>query len=219
MAEPAVCLWKRPHGCLAVAATTMLLLAGPAASQSNDGMAADTLPDTLTYTDPPRPWEVTEVPQLRPRWMQNRAFDAYSQALADHQPTIILFSARPCGFCKTMLDRFSCPALVRYAGSIEFAVAFRGEDEGGDHLAAALNVQRYPTTVMLETDMDRLHVIGRIEGVFPADDIDGVIQEGYKEMSGDMEMPDLPSAEETASLLDEAGMPRPSEAFCAGEEP
>lgn len=171
-----------------------------------------------------------EIRRLRVQWFFNRAFDAYSDALAKDRPTFIFFTARPCGFCFTMFRRFRCPAIVRYAGVMNFNASWRKEDEGGDHLAAALNVQRYPTVVILKTHMDKLHVIGRIEGIFSAPKIDQVIQEALREYFSDkkrhgpnpvgihmQKAPHLPSVEEARKLLDKAGIARPSEAFCAGK--
>jgi hypothetical protein len=150
---------------------------------------------------------------VRIHWWFDRAFDAYTEALANGRPTLIIFSARPCGFCKTMEDKFRCPALVRYAGEMEFAITRRNEDPGGDHLAAALDVVRCPTLIMLRTHLDKLHVVGRIEVVFSAEEIDRVIAEGFKtvEETG----PFLRSLEEECRALDEAKIARPTESFCA----
>lgn len=203
-------------GALFVAALLIICIQVPV--QAQDGNTSlDVLPDHLHYTDAPGSADESEIAGQRIHWWLNQAFDAYTQALADHRPTMVLFSARPCGFCKTMAEKFQCPALVRYAGEMEFAITFRHEDEGGDHLAAALNVQRYPTTVMLLTDMDKLHVVGRIEGVFSAPEIGNVIAEGFKDVatSGLRPKPDLPSVEDTRASLDKAGIAHPSEAFCA----
>ena len=112
---------------------------------------------------------------------ENRAFDAYSQALADGKHTMVLFSARPCGFCKTMKDNLSSPELAKYSDDFVASVSYRGEDEGGDHLAAAVNVIRYPTMVIFKTDMDKLHVVGRVEGVFKPEEISKVLDEALKE--------------------------------------
>ncbi|WP_136660472.1 thioredoxin family protein [Nitratireductor sp. XY-223] len=171
-------------------------------------------------TERPRPTDEPEIQRLRAQWYDNRTFEAYADALAEGKPTFIFFSADQCGFCLTMLERFRCPAIARYAGFMKFGTAWREKDEGGDQLASALNVERYPTTVIFKTDMDKLHVIGRIEGVFPAHDIDRVIQEAFKEYAGadGSGAPDLLSVEETRKMLDQAGIARPSEAFCAGEE-
>ncbi len=165
------------------------------------------------------PADEPEIRRLRPHWYINRAFDAYTDALAENKPTFLFFTAQQCGFCLTQMEQFRCPAIVRYAGFMKFGLAWRHEDDGGDRLAAALNVQRYPTTLILKTDMDRLHVIGRIEGVFTAKDIDGVIQEAFRDFveAEGTRMPDLLSVAETREMLDQSGIERPSEAFCTGE--
>jgi len=208
-----------PRGLLVVLAA--LLLSGPAAAQSDSGTASPASEGT-TISEPSRPvpTDEPEIQRLRPQWRFNKAFDTYSDALAKKVPTFLFFSARPCGFCLTMFQKFRCPAIARYAGFMEFGVTYRGEDEGGDHLAAALNIQRFPTTIILKSDMDKLHVIGRIEGIFNADEIDHVMQEAYRAAAEDgaMQMPDLLSVEETRTMLDQAGIERPSEAFCAGKE-
>ena len=211
-------------GLLAGLLGSILLLVTPVstlAGDAKDKPASGVLPDKLTYTSTPARMDGPEIKGLQIHWWINRVFDAYSSALARNRPTLVLFSARPCGFCKTMADKFRCPALARYAGEIEFAITYRTEDDGGDHLAAAFNVQRYPTTIMLRTDMDRLHVVGRIEGVFSAKEIDRVIAEGFKEVaqSGLRPIPRLRSIAETRRSLDRAGVTRPSEAFCAVGQP
>ena len=216
-----------PVRALAYFAVAAMLMLTPALAQAGAGSSSSSnvLPDTLHYTDAasqkrPSPTDEAEIAGLRIHWWFNRTFDAYTQALAGHRPTIVFFNAKPCGFCKTMAEKFRCPALVRYAGEMEFAMTYRGEDDGGDHLAAALNVQRFPTTVMFDTDLDRLHVIGRIEGVFSADEIGGVITEGFKEVaaSGLRPQPQLASVEKTRKALDTAGIARPSEAFCKSKQ-
>jgi hypothetical protein len=223
MARGAGCLRESRRACVAVLAVAGLFLGGPAASQSESGTAASPSEgpgETLSQPSRPIPTDEPEIRRMRIQWRFNQAFDTYSEALANNVPTFLYFSARPCGFCLTMFEEFRCPAVVRYAGFMEFGVSYRGEDDGGDHLAAALNIQRFPTAIILETDLDKLHVIGRIEGVFHADEIDDVIQEAFRAAaeSGEMKMPDLRSVEETRTMLDQADIARPSEAFCAGEE-
>jgi hypothetical protein len=219
MAGGSRCLRQLHRGCFAVLAVAgFLAFGGPAAAQSPS--PSESPGETLSQPSRPIPTDEPEIRRMRIHWRFNEAFDTYTEALASNVPTFLFFSARPCGFCLTMFEKFRCPAIVRYAGSMGFGVTYRGEDEGGDHLAAALNIQRFPTTIILKTDMDKLHVIGRIEGVFHADEIDHVIQEAFKGATegGAMQMPDLLSVEETRTMLDQAGIARPSEAFCAGEE-
>ncbi len=189
---------------------------GPAATVQASDEPATSSQESSTL---PRPTDEPEIDRLRIQWYINRTFDAYGEALAESKPTVVFFTARQCGFCLTQLQRFRCPAIVRYAGSMNFGTAWRGEDDGGDHLAEALNVQRYPTVVILKSDEDRLHVIGRIEGVFPADDIDRVIQEAFRSYEDDekAQIPDLLGVAETRRMLDQVGIAQPSEAFCTGE--
>lgn len=197
---------------LAVPGTVSLLLCGPAAAQLESGTAVHVTEETIA-TDRPFPTDEPEIQRMRIQWSTNDAFGAYTRALNDNQPTVLLFIARPCGFCVTMAQKFRCPAIVRYAGFMEFALTYRGEDEGGDRLATALNIQRYPTTIILQTHPDKLHVVGRIEGVFHADEINEVIQESYPGAVEEVGMhpPDLLSVEETRIMLDQAGIARPSE--------
>lgn len=218
MAERRRCARQLLRGLATPAVAGLVFLGGPAAAQSPS--PAEGQGETVSQPSRPVPTDEPEIRQLRIHWRFNQAFDTYTEALAGNVPTFLFFSARPCGFCLTMFEKFRCPAIVRYAGAMGFGVTYRGEDDGGDHLAAALNIQRYPTTIILQTDMDKLHVIGRIEGVFHADEIDHVIQEAFKGATegGAMQMPDLPSVEDTRTKLDQASIARPSEAFCVGEE-
>ena len=197
------------------ALTCIVLIFGLAATiqASEESTASSQESSTL-----PRPTDEPEIDRLRIQWYINRTFDAYTDALAESKPTVVFFTARQCGFCLTQLQRFRCPAIVRYAGSMNFGVAWRDEDEDGDQLAETLNVQRYPTVVILKSDEDRPNVIGRIEGVFPADDVDRVIQQAFRSYAEDEKkpMPDLLSVPETRRMLDQVEIAQPGQAFCAG---
>ncbi|MFY0312390.1 hypothetical protein ACFMBG_21120 [Leisingera sp. D0M16] len=161
--------------------------------------------------------DAPEILRLQIQWNTNRAFQAYTKALEEHEPTLLLFTAQQCGFCLTMLQKLNCPEIARYAGFLQFAQTFRGEDEGGDQLGEALKVFRYPATVILQTDEDQLIVVGRIEGVFSAPQIDAVLQEAFKTSAenGGMEMPDLLGVRETRTMRDALRLPQPSAEFCA----
>ena len=147
-----------------------------------------------------------EIPNVRIEFVRNDAFGAYTRAVEEKKAVVIVFDARPCSFCNDMLDRFRCPAVSRYAGRFVFSYSTRGEDEGGDKLASVLNVQRFPTTVVLTPEENRLHVIGRLEGVFSPLHIHQVFEEamnaeGLAELVGPQTP--LPSVEETAARIDE----------------
>ncbi|MCA9214646.1 MAG: hypothetical protein KDB27_16350 [Planctomycetales bacterium] len=120
---------------------------------------------------PPKPMDLTTY--------ENRAFDAYTQALADGKYTLLLFSKHHHvnGFAKTMHQRLEDPELAIYSAYFVAALVDEARDEGGEKLAKALDIQRYPTVIVLKTHMDKLHVVGRIEGVFNTDDIDSVLRE------------------------------------------
>ena len=211
---------------VAAALLVCVLLVSPrlAPAQTTNEPVASKRSGSAEY---PEPTDEPEIRRLRAQWFINRTFDAYTDALKKDRPTLIFFTAQQCGFCLTLLRRFRCPAIVRYAGFMNFAAAWREEDKGGDQLGEALNIQRYPAIIILKTDMDRLHVIARIEGIHPANEIDQVIQEAFRTYFGDedrhtanrkQEAPTLLSVEETREMLDETGISRPSEAFCAGTE-
>lgn len=114
---------------------------------------------------------------------QNRAFEAYTKALAEKKYTLLLFSRahRINAFGQKMEKNLGHPDLAIYSPFFVAALIDEDKDVGGKHLASALNIQRYPTVIILKTDMDRLHVVGRIEGVFGVDDIDRVLRESLKE--------------------------------------
>lgn len=158
-----------------------------------------------------------EIPDVRIEFIGNDAFGAYTRAVEEKKAVVIVFDARPCSFCNNMLDQFRCPAVSRYAGRFVFSYSTRGEDEGGDKLASALNVQRFPTTVVLTPDENRLHVIGRIEGVFSPLEIHRVFEEAMSaEALAELAGPQtpLPSVEDTAARIDEMNIDGPGRERC-----
>jgi hypothetical protein len=212
-------IWR--FACLAVAA--ILAIGAPYA-----GSAAEKKQQTTTETTINRPPPSTEpeIRRLRIKWFVERTFDAYSQGVADKRPIVIFFHAIPCGFCQRQLDRFRCPFLARHAGFLEFGyTTYAGsggyKDEGGRHLGEVFGVKKFPTMVVLMPDLDRLQLIGRVQGEFSAEQVDGLLRkaydsEAYRKAIG--APPNLLSASETALMLDQLGIKRPDPAFCANKD-
>ena len=207
---------------LAVGLAAGLFFGGPATAQTEEGAADEGAAEPKIERPPPS--TEPEVKRLRMNWHVDQAFEAYMDALENNRPLVLFFHATPCGFCTNQLDRYRCPYIARHAGFLEFGyTTFSGEyeDEGGGKLAAALSVQRFPTMVLLLPDPDRLHVIGRVEGEFGAADVDEVFRaaydsEAYRDSVGPP--PDLLSRADTALMLDQLGIARPDEAFCAKQD-
>ncbi|WP_425400391.1 hypothetical protein [Aeoliella sp.] len=112
---------------------------------------------------------------------RNRSFEAYKQALQDGKHTAILFHAGGEDlFTPKMVNSLQSPLLAKYSNRLIVSVTNEKVDEGGKKLADAFKVVRYPTLVVLNTNRENLHVVGRIEGVIPVKEIDRVLSKSMK---------------------------------------
>ena len=168
-------------GVLSLAATLM-----PTTRLTADEPKVTSTPKRPAATLRPKALEFRPVTAMPPKPLdlktyRNRAFDAYSKALAEGKYTLLLFSYdhKINGFARRMEKKLTDPYLAIYSAYFIAAIT-EDRDEGGRQLAAALNIHRYPTVIVLKTDMDRLHVVGRIEGVFDVKAIDKVLRESLK---------------------------------------
>ena len=122
---------------LSIAATLLMLAATSTprlcASQSNSPAPID----TKTY--------------------ENRSFAAYMSALSQGKYTVILFHAGSYdGFSRRIVKKMQSPKFAKHADRVVFSVADEDIDKGAMQLAEALGVVRYPTLVILKTNI--LHV-------------------------------------------------------------
>lgn len=209
--------WMHARLPLAALISAGFLLSTTAEAQMKKG------PTESTINRPP-PSTKPEVKRLRMKWFVDNAFDAYTEGVNKKRAIILFFHATPCGFCQRQLDRFRCPYIARHSGflSMGYTVYSSGyKDSGGQKLAEKLKVKRYPTMVMLMPDADRLHVIGRVEGEFSAEEVDGVFRRAYDSDDYRKKVgppPDLLSASETALMQDQLGIARPDPKFCANKD-
>jgi len=178
----------------------MVLCSWPLAASGQDGAGPEWLAELSGEP---------EIPGLRIQWTANDGLATYTSGVDRKQAVALFFYADNCEFCDRMLQRFSCPTLARYAGQVTFGFTTRGSDDGGDGLANALDVQRYPTMVLLMPDPNLLHVIGRVVGDFDVDTIAEVIDqarnsEEFQDQFGKPEA--LASAAETAAKMANEGV-------------
>jgi thiol-disulfide isomerase/thioredoxin len=124
-----------------------------------------------------------EIPGSQIAWRMQDAFDSYMQAVELKRPLVLFFHADNCGFCQKMiLTVMQCPEIQRYAGIGVFSLTDPEFDEGGQAMAKALSIERYPTAVVLMPDPDKIHVIGRMEGEFPSAKVIPFLERAFEQV-------------------------------------
>lgn len=115
---------------------------------------------------------------------ENNAHDAHQKALSDSKYTVILFGSECCGFCVNMAAKLDDDIFDKYQAKMTVSITDSDHDPGARQLEEALEVVRYPTLLILETNNQNIHVAGRIEGEVPVKEIDRIF---FEAMSVPME--------------------------------
>lgn len=105
---------------------------------------------------------------------QNRAVDAYVQALKEGKYTVVVIShhhdINP--FAKRMVRNLSDPKLAKYANEIVMCLTDPEVDDGGKDLREAFQTNAYPALYVLRTDRRQLHIVGQMVGECEVEQID-----------------------------------------------
>jgi len=114
---------------------------------------------------------------------RNAAVSAYSHALRDGKYTVVLFSKqhRLNGFALRLAERLRDESLAKYSDRLVMCLTDPDLDDGGRDLADALEVEAYPTLVVLKTNRDQIHVTGQMIGEHELEAIDKFLQDSMKE--------------------------------------
>ena len=114
---------------------------------------------------------------------RNAAVSAYTRALREEKYTVVLFSKhhRMNGFALRLAERLRDERLAKYSDRLVVCLTDPDIDDGGRHLADALEVDAYPTLVVLKTNRDQIHVTGQMIGEHELEAIDKFLQDSMKE--------------------------------------
>ena len=108
---------------------------------------------------------------------KNDSFGAYSRALKKKKHTAILFHAGNLDpFSRRLLAKMNHPEIRKYSQRVVFSFTDADLDKGAEQLVEALGVVRYPTLVVLETNSQKIHVTGRIEGDVDVTELERVLR-------------------------------------------
>ena len=128
-------------------------------------------PASVAYVWPPEGWSPT-------------SFHGYSRALQAGKPLIVLVQEKNCLWCSRLEGvLLSDPRFVQMQSRAVFALSeLATDDEKGNNrkLMADLQVDRFPTLLLLEVRSNEIKELTRIVGFFPADQIIGRLESFMK---------------------------------------
>ncbi len=114
---------------------------------------------------------------------RNATVKAYVQALVEGKYTLVLFSKhhRMNGFAQRLAERLGDASLAKYSDRVVMCLTDPDLDDGGRDLANALEVNAYPTLVVLKTNHDVIHLTGQMTGEHELEAIDKFLGDSMKE--------------------------------------
>lgn len=114
---------------------------------------------------------------------RDRTFDAYMKALRENKYTLVLLSQENNGFAERMERKLKDPRLSQFVDQSILTVADPQRDSGAKQLQDALDVMAYPTLLVLNTDKDRIHLVGQISGEVEVNQIVDVLERSMNDSS------------------------------------
>lgn len=102
----------------------------------------------------------------------NRLFDSFHRAVAEGKPLVVQFTQENCTHShKLAKETMRSPEMKEFADDAVWVRVnpTRDEDDKGNvaALAEKLDIQRFPTTVILDVTSSSMDELGRIVGNFP----------------------------------------------------
>jgi len=145
-------------------------------------------------------------------------YGAYARGLEEKQAIVLIYVSELCLECEDLLARFRCPALSRYGGRFVFGLTNPAHDEVGETIRKALEIEQYPTMVVLVPHPDEaLQPLAKVAGSFSVAEITDVLD---KVVASDAYLAQLdppaplPSVDEVARLQSDWHVEPPGAQVC-----
>lgn len=128
------------------------------------------------------PAERTTAEELKPIEFSNNLYASFQRAIAENRPLIVEFSQESCEWCqklnKETMESPEMRALAERAIWVRVD-PLKDEDAHGNvaRLQSMLNIDRYPTTVVLNVSPTALSERGRVSGFFGPDEFSKRIEQ------------------------------------------
>jgi hypothetical protein len=118
-----------------------------------------------------------EVPGNQIGWYVNQTLDAFTKAVENTKPLIVVFGEQSSPFTQHFAKFVtSCPQLNQLAGVAVFAYGSPPADEYARRMASHLKLTTYPTISVIYPRTDRLTEVHRLEGFFDAEAAADILQ-------------------------------------------
>lgn len=113
-----------------------------------------------------------EVPGRQIGWPQSGTLDAFTRAVEEAKPMIVVFGSAESSFTQQLAELvMPCPQLNQLAGAAVFVYGSPLADEFARRMAVQLKLTVYPTISVFAPRTDRLTELHRLEGFFDAETI------------------------------------------------